>query len=311
MNPSAAENYVGSPNAGVGLNNPWGATTYWTSSIGSPPPGWLNGPGGTAAANEWPTTGSNLGAVYLKPHYPMLDAIEIKIPEAGPGVLYPTEYDTRPVDYTKSVARREGLRGTEISGTWKLLLSGDCGDIDDYYPLYFKQVRLEITYEEHGSPENIRMMSQVRPGRRGNEVLYSTTGVLGGALTTASFNVNVSRDEHAEISRTFGIGLNTGSMLQANYALLYRLTGTLADISGTTPGWLLDNEFGMPRIPISSASLVEASSEPIFSMHPQDILTVRPLLDGAQRLSDAARDAQPVKTRAEYAAEISVEVDEE
>ncbi len=301
---SASGNYDGSPNAALGFNNAWGFNTFWTGSAGSPPAGWLNGAGGVAAVNEWATTGSNRGAERMKPLYPMLDPIEVVFDQPTPGVTYVTTVNGRPVTLPGLRTTRAGLRGTEISGTWKLLLAGQMGDLDDYNPVYFRQVRLEITYEDHKDTANIlRSDSPVRPRRQGIESIYQITTVpLPG--TSASYSISINNTPDGEIGRTFGIGLNTGSINQSSYALIYRLTGTLADLSGTTPGWLLNNEFGMPRIPISSASLVEADVTPITSIHPQDILATRPLLDGAQRLADAARDASRPQTRAEYAVEL-------
>jgi hypothetical protein len=97
-------------------------------------------------------------------------------------------------------------------------------------------------------------------------------------------------------SRTSGVVLNTGTFDQNNYALICRLTGALADLSGSAPGWLLNNQFGMPVIPLSSASLVPFVEQPIVTSHPNDILVVRPILDGARRLSDAARDVNAART---------------
>jgi hypothetical protein len=306
-------NYNGSPNAKLGINSAWGMGIYWTGSFGSPPAGWLSGPGNTAAVNEWPTSGSSSGSNYIKPLYPLLDSVEVVLPPQGPGVTYPTSYFGRPIDVSNgAVGTRKGLRGVEISGTWKLIFAYGVGD-DVAMDLYFRQARLEITYESHDGLSFNRATSPINAQRfgRSGETLWDISGVLlGFPSITASNAIHAIVPSEAEIGRTFGIGLLTGAINQSNYALIYRLTGTLADISGTAPGWLLNNEFGMPRMPLSSASLVETEAEPIVSIHPQDILTIRPLLDGAQRLSDAARDAKPTQTRAEYAVEVNEEDDE-
>ncbi len=302
--------YVGSPNAALGINNAWGMATTWTGSSGSPPDGWLTGPGGAAAVNEWSTTGSNRGASHIKPFYPLLDPIEVTIPfDEG----FPQQFFGQQISPMSFVGQRPGLRGTEISGTWRMVFwtgNDDDGTSDYQMPLYFRQARLEITYEEHLPVSRIRMDSKTTPHFPGRRTVWQVSGSTLTSFVSSSNDVNVIDTVDSSIGRTFRIGLNTGSINQSSYALIYRLTGTLADLSGTTPGWLLNNEFGVPRIPLSSASLIEPAPEPVFSIHPQDLITVRPLLDGAQRLSDAARDAQPQQTRAEYVIEINEEDDE-
>ncbi len=301
--------YIGSPNAALGINSAWGMAIAWTGSTGSPPAGWLSGPGGTADVNEWPTTGSNRGAERIKPLYPLLDPIEVTIPAGD----YPSVFFGQQASPEKFVGTRPGLRGTEISGSWRLTFwTGMDDDGTPVYqmPLYFRQARLEITYESNQPFARIRAGSDVGVRPPGRRAVWQTSGSTLSSFISASNDINVLDTDESLVGRMFGVGLNTGSINQSNYALIYRLTGTLAEISGTAPGWLLNNRFSMPVIPLSSASLVDFIEEPIFSIHPQDILAVRPLLDGAQRLSDAARDAAPTQTRADYAADIA-EDDEE
>lgn len=309
-------NYAGSPNSALGINNAWGMAVYWTGSTGSPPAGWLTGPGGIASDNEWPTTGSSRGTNYLKPVYPMLDPIAVTVAQPGDGVTYPTVFHGRKINVTELLGERKGLRGTEISGTWKLLFTYSTGDdLAGAMELYFRQARLEITYESNEEMQTGRNVSTVSANRKGRKLLWEVSGAgpptIGPSVVTASNYIFLDVQEQAEINRTFGIVLNTGSVVQSKHALVYRLTGTLADYSGSAPGWLLNNEFGMPRIPLSSGSLVPPSTESIISIHPQDILAVRQTLDGAQRLSDAARDVSPKQTRAAYAAEVTREDEEE
>lgn len=295
-------NYAGSPNSALGINNAWGMAVDWTGSAGSPPSGWLTGPGGVANVNEWPTTGSNRGATHMKPVYPMLDAIEMTVAPAGLGVTYPASYFGRPVDVENIVGRRAGLRGTEISGTWKILFSYATGDDSaGIMDLYFRQARLEITYENNESSTFERASAPISAYREGRKLLWEVSGAgpdgLGPSVVTASNYIYAVTPPEAEIGRSFGIQLNTGSINPSGQALLYRITGTLADISGSAPGWLLNNQFGMPSIPQASASLVEPSKDST-EFHPQDVLTIRPLLDGARRIADAARDAKKPRTRA-------------
>src|SRR5690606_16763825 len=130
--PSPSLNYVGSPNAGRGFNNAYGFDVPWTSEseisgantysdAGSPPVGWLTGPGGTNDVNEWPTTGVNYGADYLKPLYPLLDPLfqrkrygdVPRRPNTGSALFDPGSW----------TGFRPGLYGTEASGTWYLLIA--------------------------------------------------------------------------------------------------------------------------------------------------------------------------------------------
>jgi hypothetical protein len=323
-------NYNGSPNGASawGNNAPWTTEAFGFSgepitfqAAGSPPKGWLTGPGGVANTNEWPTTGSNLGAETVRPVYPLLDGIyqrkrvgsefpligtivtkyggTVDIPQENPGLWR---------------GFRPGLRGTEISGTWEIMFA-QCGDISgsgyeigetERINSYFRQVRFEFTYELHEDPTDIRSPQLGKPHRLG-ESLHSSisgSGQMGRDDGSGSWDGYVS-DTYidyrgsAETGRTFGVGLNTGSVDFNQYALIYRITGTLADLSGTTPGWLLNNRFNMPWIPISSASLVEADVSPVVSIHPQDILTDKPIVDSAARVTEAVQTSNPPLTRAE------------
>ena len=138
----------------------------------------------------------------------------------------------------------------------------------------------------------------------GTELLESTAVPASAKLyyvKTGSYSGNNLTKKEGMSTK---IVLLTGSAVNGDYALAYRLTGALADLSGSTPGWLLNNQFSMPWIPISSASLVDFTVEPVVSIHPQDILAVTPILGGAERLQDAARIASPPRTRAQYAADV-------
>jgi hypothetical protein len=332
-----SSSFNGSPNSYFGFDNAWGFDVPWTSETeysgsntyalaGSPPRGWLTGPGGTNGENEWPTTGSNYGAESIRPLYPLLDPIyqrKVYGPELAPYVneLATEQLVIRPEEWT---GFRPGLRGTEASGTWQLIVfdyGGGNTSVD--YPCYFRQVRLEFTLYS-GSDMDIPRRDgskQKAWSRKTEQLLFRLSGSDGvftaNSVATGCLEAHVSEtylmfdqeDKTSEVGRTFGVAYLTGSIENSDAALFYRLTGTLADLSGGMPGWLLNNEFGMPRIPLSSASLVEPSSEDIISIHPQDIMTVRPLLDGTQRLSDAAKDASPPLTRAQYAVEINSDDD--
>ena len=283
--PNISGNIIGAPN---GVSS-WGLGVCWTGSSGSPPAGWLSGPGGTAAVNEWPTTGSNVGASFIKPVYPLLDRVIEKIPSAAPGAAYPRFFDalsSTPIDFTTILGDRPGLRGTEISGTWQLMFSIPLITVTERnHNLWFRQARLEITYET-GEPVSTRFPYAV-PMVSGERQLYSVSGTVGPRQLTASLNLSTVIPNECEIGRSFGISSQSGMALQ------YRLTGSLADISGSNPGWLLSGPFGMPIIPESSASLVPLVPEGIVGIPFSDFLQPRRNLDLPQRLSDVASDENP------------------
>jgi hypothetical protein len=317
--------YNGAPNSYFGFNSAFGFDVPWTSAAeisgantyqmaGSPPKGWLNGPGGTNLIDEWPTTGVNYGAEQLRPLYPLLDPLYQR-----------KRYGDIPVRLTTGSALfdpgrwtgfRPGLRGTEASGTWYLMIGDNrftlSGTNGTYTPTYFQQVRLEFILASGSESEfTLRRQSRVRARRARSEVLILTisgsdflTGMTGSWDAHTSDTYLADDQVWPEIGRTIGITLLTGSAENADFALYYRLSGSLADISGTTPGWLLNNQFAVPVIPISSASLVEFTTTAVNSINPQEIITVRPAIDSAQRLAEAAEDVQPLKTRVAVLAEL-------
>lgn len=320
---TTANNYNGAPHTAVQASNLWtvlGGNAPWTSdetvptgggaepyrTAGSPPYGWLTAPGPVADVNEWPTTGSNYGTNTIQPLYPLMDAI-IQTKRVT------DEFDPLPVTGTEAqfnpsrwIGMRPGLRGTEMSGTWKLLICSNSNAT-----AYFRQFRLEFTYESNAvRPNHTRVQSRLSPRRAGRRYISSISGSdqisdIPEAQVSWDAWVNetyVDDPMDAEIGRTFGIRLNTGSFISTDYALLYRLTGTLADASGSAPGWLLNNPFGMPSIPESSASLVpyvEYATPAIESIHA--VVSPTRVLDGPRRLADVASDINPRRTLADLA----------
>ncbi len=330
---SPSGNWVGSPNANVRATpSAYGNNTPWTSdatifpateslqAAGSPPKGWLTGPGGTADVNEWPTTGSNYGAESIRPMYPLLDSIYarkvignelplITVGEAG-------EYGFSDADVVQSWRGfRPGLRGTEISGTWQLVLAHRRANTEGTtVPAYFRQARLEIIYESHTSaqPSAVRQTSPLQARRSGPRFLYRISGsddsngpggLIGPYPDWYVTEVWTDVPTSAEIGRTFGLVLNTGSVAQNHgFAVLYRLTGTLADISGSAPGWLTNNFTGMPSIPISSASLAPQVQTPVSGVKPDNYIFPQKALDGARRLENVAADFNPSRNLVQLAA---------
>lgn len=323
-------NYVGAPNAYEGgavsalkINSAWGENVPWTSDVtvfpatesyqrsGSPPAGWLSGPGGAADVNEWPTTGVNYGATHIRPVYPLLDPIFIRkmvSNELTFGAGF-TVSDASPPDPGAWRGFRPGLRGTEISGTWRLQLFNNFkfGLTADTCDMYFRQARLEITYESPSSarPGRLRASTRRAPRRSNAERLlylisgsdFSNVGSTAGPnfdwYPTQVYTVNPS---DSDVGHTFGISLNTGSVDRTASALLYRLSGTLADISGSAPGWLLNNRFGMPQIPTSSASLAPAASTDSVPSTPLSVLNPPKAIDSPARLAESAAALHPLRT---------------
>ena len=325
---SVSGNYNGAPNVAAGAGpTAHGNNVPWTSdrtglaatdpstyvSNGSPPAGWLSGPGGTNAANEWPTTGSNYGASYIKPIYPLLDPIyQIKNvttelpPQTG---SYASQAQFQPAIWR---GFRPGLRGAEISGSWDLLLIGQNNAGSGSW--YFRQVRLEITYETPSWSRPVqRATSRRLPRRHGPMKLCSISGtdfeITGSSVySRAGWDWWVSDTYtdvgyNAEVGRTFGLVMNSGSIDSSQYAVVYRLSGALASQFGPAPAWLTNNQFGMPAIPESSASLSPPSNSGTISsgILASSFFSPSKTLDGARRLEDVANDINPPQTLAQLA----------
>lgn len=295
---SPTANTNGAPNSAIdatptaiGNDVPWtsdasvaGHASY--DAAGSPPKGWLTGAGGAAASNEWATTGSNYGAATIKPLYPMLDGIRQKkslvdnneapagtldYGTAGPG----TSLDFFWIDWERWDGFRPGMRGTEISGTWELLVTrGAPNDDAQQSKTALRQWRLELTYEI-GVPAFSKTRDASRRGNKTSPQRSTRRQILRisgsdnsriGAITTPNQDwfansISVVSEKDNEIGRTFGIVTNTGSLDDGNFSLFYRLSGNLADQIGEAPHWLTNNVFGMPMIPESSSSLVTVTTE--------------------------------------------------
>jgi len=292
-------NFVGAPNAGLGINSPWGLSVSWTGTAGSPPAGWISGLGGQAGVNEWPTTGSNVGAAALRPIYPLLAPV-VQTLNLSPGVDYPitlNQYPDSPVNWKSVRGFRPGLRGTEISGTWLLMFAQGAEQVDECFKAWFRQARLEITYET-GMPGE-RLLRRAPPSLPAEQRIYSISGVLPNRLQlpiSSSLNLYVTAPGPAALFRSYGIAANSGAVNRTN-ALLYRLSGGLADAVGSsTPSWLFSGPFGMPVVPESSATLVPLVQQSIASASPSGFLEPRRTLDLPQRLRDLASDQNPPAT---------------
>jgi hypothetical protein len=267
-------NVVGSPAQG----DP--PATIPTSSF-RVPAGWLTGPGETAADNEFPTYGMQIGPPDIKPVYPLLENIVV---EKIVDVTARTDADHIWINNGKPLLKtfdripgrkyfgsRPGLRGTEINGTWNLLIS--TGGLDTGSPnvnfggrfgsgIWFRQVRLEFIVEQN---EDVSVVSRSAKYKKSStpaprRLLHIMSGSAGKWDLGINYTYVVPNPN--EYGRTVGITDNTGSNIN-DFAVFTRLTGTLADrLTGSGQGALysyLRNEFGTPYIPISSGSGVTPS----------------------------------------------------
>jgi len=239
-----------------------------TSSLGlTPPLGWLSGPGGTTNINEFPTIGANLGPADIQPVYPLLDDVFVeKIidqPQLG-------GHDSiLPSHHGKIVGFRPGLRGTEINGKWQLLI-GTAGDASSVGPgatvsansragIWFRQFRLEITYDEGKGlkytypSKGLRFKNTGNARRAGKRRISIMSG-------SSAWDVGVNyvfAVDNAQYGRSVGITDSTGS---SNFSVFSQITGSLVDLLSGSGGIYnvrnsyLSNEFGTPYIPISSGS---------------------------------------------------------
>lgn len=294
---------------------------------GSPPSGWLTGPGGTANPGEWPTTGSNLGATSVRPMYPFLDPLYQGLyPPSSPpskwsaGLPAPPGIGFPYPDYQQWQGFRPGLRDTEISGTWTLMFarppsgSVDLGESVNPW-MFVRQARIEIVYSQNRGGTGVsRIFSRGKSPRRGGPRFL---GVISGsdryhnsdtgASAQGCFVHSTWTTEQTTPGTIFGIFIGTGSA-PADVALEWRLSGgVLAAASGSGPAWLTNNSYGMPAIPFVSWSLgfpivpVPISS----SVNPLSVIFPSKNLDGAKHLATSADEANPRKTLVQIAQGLS------
>ena len=299
----------------------WGNNSAVLASLGaqagSPPNGWLTGPGETAGANEWPTTGSNIGAPDLQPVYPFLDAVYQKftgsIPNWYSGGILGSPIDFLYNDHLTWAGRRPGLRGTEVSGTWTLMF---CTPSVSFYSgsaawTFVRQARLELLYTQNRPVALRRNSGRDRTPTDGAPILL---GLISGSGNYRIDQVDVPSEQECFVHATFiesqarpdasfGLSLGTGSN-DPTTALVWSLSGAIQSVSGTNPGWLTDNFYGMPAIPASSWSLaVRDPVDPVPATDPFKTIFPRKILDGARTLPIVSRDDNPPKTLDRLAAE--------
>ncbi len=270
----------------------------------SPPPGWLTGPAKTAAENEFPTTGSNIGPSTMRPVYPILDDVfEKHVTKAARGG-FDNDYDRTRVN---SIGFRPGLRGTEVHGKWKLMIGvGSVFDdpagvgyrAHERAAVWFRQFRLEFILDQKqpaqaGTPSKLRRFERTAhvPNRPGRSRIHTVRG-----STNWEYGINfVYTVTPEEYGRAIGITSNTGSHI-SDFAVFSRITGSLLSaVTGTAQTNMLSdflrNEFGTPYIPLSSGSgenptfLSFGDDESLASRAlSNDILRPRTMIKSAQTL---------------------------
>lgn len=282
----------------IGQGNFAGRTqTGITAAVGnSPPLGWLNGPGGTAAAGEFPTTGSQIGPANIQPMYPLLDDIFVKkIYDQPPSVA---NVFSLPAGRAQIVGFRPGLRGTEVHGKWQLLL----GMRADFNPLtgmiaaprngvWFRQFRIEFILDKGQEPVSFNPAS-ARKFKKSSYVpqkdgLRRIEIVSGSSEWDIGINY-IYTAQYPDYGRTIGITSDTGSA--PDFAVFTRVTGALGDmLTGSAFAGarysFLNNEFGTPYIPISSGSGVP----PSFQSFQLDNASLEQFNAARQIVSDALR----------------------
>ena len=271
-------------------------STSFTSSIGlSPPRGWLSGPANTAALNEFPTTGSQLGPATLAPFYPLLEdlyCIKLTNDELA------AEFDNAPflAKRNASVGFRPGLRGTEVSGRWKLMIgTGNANAAKARSGIWFRQFRLEFVVDMNSETQGFYPSKTFRFKKSGT--VSQRPGLKRLALISGSSNFDTgvnyvfSRVDE-DHGRSIGITGDAGSSIDS-FAVFSQITGSLADRLSGSNDFFLGNEFGTPFIPISSGSGVEPSFSPFTD---EEVRRSRIFLDSVMRRSTGVSPAQDLRS---------------
>lgn len=248
-----------------------------------PPTGWLTGdvaldPNGEdyynlPASGEFPTYGVQIGPADIQPVYPLLDDLIVeKI------TTETTFYGTASLSIIpgkKYSGFRPGLRGTEINGTWELMIgvavARDTNDsnhsgYNDFSirgsGIWFRQWRLELIVEDEA--ESLPPLRRAFYKKHNVPDTKRLVGVVSGSAGGWDLGINYVyiSPRPNDYGRSYGITDNTSSNL-SDFSVFTRLTGALADrLTGSGQAALnayLHNEFGTPYIPISSGSSITPS----------------------------------------------------
>ena len=230
------------------------SSSYNDGYTGAPPYGWLTGPGGTFGANEWPTSGSTVGPEFIRPVYPILDDIYVRKLYQFTTVGVSDEVQNHsivPKQYWQNwIGFRPGLRGKEMGNRWELLIAqGLTGSgLLTASPTYFRQARLELTYELTPNtrradvrPPRIPHRAGVVPMKRGLNLVSVISGskdFVGGVegnatMTLPDFFISgiyVMTGPEVEIDRTVGITHDVEAFYTDGFAVY---TGSVAIFEAT------------------------------------------------------------------------------
>lgn len=241
-----------------------------------PSGGWLSCMSGydpVPDVNEFPTWGRQVGPNDIQPLYPLLDDVYSRFSYAQ------VSYDTSlpgplPGNVNNLVGFRPGLRGTECSGTWKIMIANahefhypNSGSVSDElwtlrggrkYGYWFRQARIELLIEQDEGIElqnpahrltYARSGSPRRPGSRTVSITSGNVWFDAGETSTSVIDVQ----EHG---RSVGI-TDREDVNMFDEAVFTRLSGAWADsLPKDSPyfAMYLGNEFGTPHIPLAAGS---------------------------------------------------------
>lgn len=229
---------------------------------------------------EFPTKGLQIGPNSMKPVYPLLDDVySFKVFDQPPSLVSPNHGAIR--------GFRPGLRGTEVSGTWNLLLGGAAevfsavsgAEIEHSVGVWLRQVRLEFVIDHNVGLSDFypsRTRKWLRPSLVPGQDGYQAIGIVSGAGAWDTGLNQTQVFQSPDYGRSVGITDATASS-PASFAVQTFITGALFDhlsSSGLTYfTWFLGgNGFGTPYIPDSSMSLgVTGTAEDIDASASQDL----------------------------------------
>lgn len=230
------------------------------------------------AQGERATVGAQLGPSDIRPVLPMLDNVYQQLMIS----TLPSGSATLPDNRSPLVGYRPGLKGTEIFGTWRLVMAGAPGNFNPngdsttadwtavtQSQVYLRQVRLEFLVDttdgysdlQFFNPARERLYKRSSSGLRGGRKLVS---IVSGSAWWDSGVSYIYTHTQPEYGRTVGITSNSSS---DDFAVFTQITGALATYLTGTPSWFLDPPAGegmpgLPYIPMSSATFGE-SAQPL------------------------------------------------
>lgn len=251
--------------------------------------------------NEFFTYGQQIGPTDIQPVYPILDDVFVRDMTVDQRTTSSFKLGPTPGNI---VGFRPGLRGSELSGTWNILVG--CAADHSYSPsegyspntqvgIWFRQARIEASVDvgrpaETFIPSSVRRYTRSTNSRREGRTLVSIQS--GSAAWDVGLGY-VETHQAGEYGRTVGITDNTSSVPDS-FAVLTFITGALyAQLSGNdifNPSWFLEgNGFGTPFIPDSSMSLGTGSAEQVDTSASAELyrqtIGIRTIVPGA---NDAA-----------------------